>query len=226
MSNDSSPPPPRIRRLRFSLVRRFKKADDGATAVEFALVAVPFFALIFAIIEMSLIFFGTQMLETQTADSARLILTGQQQTTDSASNPNGTPKTDSQKLAAFKKTLCDPAPPNGVRSMLTYLFDCAKITVDVRSYAKCFSGADMASPIVNGKVDPNFTAQYSPGGPTDVVVVRVMYPWDTWVVGWPYRGLSILMDFSNIDGNRRLLLASAAFRNEPFANGSTATTCT
>ena len=48
-------------------VRGFGKSEDGATAVEFALIALPFFALILAIIETAL------------ASAGRLIRTGQAQ---------------------------------------------------------------------------------------------------------------------------------------------------
>src|SRR4051812_32412430 len=66
--------------LRLRVVRRFLKKDDGAAAVEFALVATPFLALVFAIMETALVFFAGQTLETAAADSARLIMTGQAQT--------------------------------------------------------------------------------------------------------------------------------------------------
>ena len=52
----------------------------GAAAVEFALVAPPFLALLFAILELALVFFASQALETVTQDSSRLIMTGQAQT--------------------------------------------------------------------------------------------------------------------------------------------------
>src|SRR5262245_49272866 len=54
--------------------------EDGAAAIEFALIAAPFLALLFAIMETALIFFSGQALETAVADSARLIMTGQAQT--------------------------------------------------------------------------------------------------------------------------------------------------
>src|ERR1700704_1188384 len=61
-------------------LRRFRQCEDGATAVEFAMVATPFLALTFAIMETAFVFFAGQALETATADSSRLILTGQAQT--------------------------------------------------------------------------------------------------------------------------------------------------
>src|ERR1700736_976406 len=60
--------------------RRLLRREDGAAAVEFALVAAPFLALMFAIIETALVFFAGQYLETVVTDSTRLILTGQAQT--------------------------------------------------------------------------------------------------------------------------------------------------
>src|ERR1035441_3383872 len=61
-------------------LRRFRRSRRGSAAVEFALVAPLFFALLFAIIETALMFFASQVLETVTQDSARMILTGQAQT--------------------------------------------------------------------------------------------------------------------------------------------------
>ena len=58
----------------------FVRQQDGAAAVEFGLVAAPFLALIFAIMETAIVFFAGQTLETAVADSARLIMTGQAQT--------------------------------------------------------------------------------------------------------------------------------------------------
>jgi len=70
-----------IRRpLKWAVVRRFIRQQDGATAVEFAMVAAPFLAMMFAIIETAIVFFAGQTLETAGADSARLIMTGQAQT--------------------------------------------------------------------------------------------------------------------------------------------------
>jgi Flp pilus assembly protein TadG len=56
---------------------RFRKREDGAAAVEFALVALPFFALMFAVIELSIFFFASRYLEDQVFNVSRRILTGQ-----------------------------------------------------------------------------------------------------------------------------------------------------
>jgi hypothetical protein len=50
---------------------------------------------------------------------------------------------------------------------------------------------------------------YSPGNPGDIVVVRVFYQWPLFVTGLGY-------NIANLTGSKRLLTATAAFRNEPF----------
>ncbi len=40
------------------LLGRYRRDSKGATAIEFAFVALPFFALLFAIIETALVFFA------------------------------------------------------------------------------------------------------------------------------------------------------------------------
>jgi hypothetical protein len=46
-------------------------------------------------------------------------------------------------------------------------------------------------------------------GPGDIVVVRMFYQWQLFVTGFGY-------NISNLVGNQRLLVATAAFKNEPF----------
>ena len=60
-------------------VHRMAKNEDGAVAVEFGILAIPFFAIVFAIFETSLTFFAQQVLESALQDATRYILTGQSQ---------------------------------------------------------------------------------------------------------------------------------------------------
>ena len=103
-------------------LRRFARRQDGAAAVEFAFIAVPFLALLFAILETALVFFAGQTLEAAVSDSARLVMTGQAQTGVSPTTGTvGFNKTD------FKNAVCD---------RVYGLFDCqSKLYVDVRSYS-------------------------------------------------------------------------------------------
>ena len=176
----------RVSKLNARTVRRFARREDGAAAVEFAMVAAPFLALMFAIMETALVFFASQTLETAVADSARLIMTGQAQS-------------QSYTGAQFKSAVC---------SRITALFDCAGgLQIDVRTYTS-FGSVDNSLPIdANGNLKTNFG--YTPGGPGDIVVVRLMYQ-------WPVYASLLGFNLSDMAGNKRLIMATAAFRNEPY----------
>jgi len=166
---------------------RLFRGEDGAAAIEFGLVAVPFLAMVFAIMETGLVFFAGQALETAASDSARLIMTGQAQT-------------QGFDQAAFKNAVC-----NKVQG----LFNCAGgIMVDVRTYTS-FANITNPNPI-NGQGNLNYNFVYQPGGPGSIVVVRLMYQWPVYV---SLLGLNAL---SNMSGSNRLLVSTVAFRNEPY----------
>lgn len=174
------------RLLALRATRRLARKEDGTAAIEFGMVAAPFLLLTFAIMETAIVFFAGQTLETAVADSARLIMTGQAQS-------------QGFNQSAFKNAVC---------AKIYGLFDCANgVQVDVKKYTS-FSGVNLNPPLdSNGNFQNNMG--YDPGGPGDIVVVRLFYQWPIYV--------SLLQ---NMSGNKRLLIATAAFRNEPF--GSTA----
>ena len=171
-------------------LRRFRRNRRGSAAVEFALVAPVFFALLFAIIETAIVFFAGQVLETVTQDSARMVQTGQAQAA-------------AYDAANFKQlVVC-------ARPLANLLFDCMSgVYVDVQSYPAGFTSVVITDPIDASK---NFTnnRQYNPGNAGDIVVVRAFYQWPLFVTGLGY-------NISNLSGSKRLLSATAAFRNEPF----------
>jgi Flp pilus assembly protein TadG len=168
-----------------NILLRFRRSRGGSAAIEFALVAPVFFVLLFAIIETAIMFFASQVLETITQESARMILTGQAQTA-------------SYSQAQFQTYVCSQIPA---------LFSCSNVYVDVESYPA------FTSVTINSQIDSNNNfinnMQYNPGGPGDIVVVRVFYAWQMFVTGLGY-------NISNLSGNKRLLVATAAFRNEPY----------
>src|SRR5258707_3590759 len=113
-----------------NVLRRFGRSRRGSAVVEFALVAPVFFALLFAIIETALMFFASQVLETVTANAARMVLTGQAQTAGYATG------------SAFKSNVvCQSG------SVANVLFDCTNgAYVDVQSYS-AFSSVPFNSQI-------------------------------------------------------------------------------
>lgn len=172
-------------------VRRLGRRTDGATVVEFAIVVFPFLAILFAIIEVALVFFAGQVLETATADSARLIMTGQAQNA----------KMDAAK---FKDDVC---------GRLHALFDCEDgVHIDVRNYSDFEGGLALNPPSYDMDAETldlvNFQ-EFAPGKQGDIVVVRIVYEWPTFV-----RFLGF--DLSTLANGNRLLMATAAFRNEPY----------
>jgi Flp pilus assembly protein TadG len=151
------------------------------------MVAAPFLALLFAIMETAIVFFAGQALETAAADSARLIMTGQAQT-------QGFDK------AKFKNEVC---------KKIYGLFDCANgVYVDVKKYTT-FDSIDLSKPVNPETKTFTDNTQYNPGGPGDTVVVRLYYQWPVYV--------SLLgFNLADMAGGKRLIAATAVFRNEPY----------
>src|SRR6266487_4206958 len=182
----------RAKLLRIKTVRRFAKGEDGIAAVEFGIVAAPFLALMFAIMETALVFFAGQTLETAVADTARLIMTGQAQSMGLTQE-------------TFKTEVCN---------RIHGLFDCAAgIQIDVKAYtaADGFAGASTGRPTAADLQNNNFV--YQPGAACSIVVVRLMYQ-------WPVYAAVLGFNLADLSGSKRLLMATAAFRNEPFGSSS------
>ena len=169
-------------------LRRFARAKDGTTAVEFALIAAPFFMLLAAIFETSAIYFASSTLENAVSDASRQIRTGQAQFAN-------------MTAAQFRQLIC-----NGIDAMLK----CdTSLAVDVRSFN------DFQQVSFPNEINPDGTLkndqQFTPGGAGDVVVVRVFYQWPI-ITPWVGGGLS------NMTGNVRLIESVTTFRNEPFGS--------
>ena len=171
------------------MLRRFGRNRKGSAAVEFALVAPVFFALLFAIIETGLMFFASQILETVAQESARQIMTGQFQ-----AGGNSTP------AAFITNVVCNQYQP---------VLNCNNISVDVESDPSQFSNLNIAYPVTGGGFDPT-KLKFNPGASCSVVTVTLYYQWQMFVTGLGY-------NISNLNGNIRLLSATAAFRNEPYS---------
>jgi hypothetical protein len=108
--------------------------------------------------------------------------------------------TQAQATAAFHQTVCK----NGA-----ILFTCAGLMVDVQ-VASQWSAANTGMPILTYNSDGTVsnTWQFNPGNAGDIVVVRVMYL-------WPVFFGPIAFNMANQANGSRLIMASAAFQNEP-----------
>jgi Flp pilus assembly protein TadG len=132
---------------------RFSRSRSGAAAVEFALVSVPFLALLFAIIETGMVFFAQEELQTATADAARLIMTGQAQI-------------QNMSQAQFQQAVCARA---------VAMFSCPGLYVNVQTF-QSFSGVSLLDPLQNGNFNAN-ALNYNLGGPGSIVMLQVFYEW-------------------------------------------------
>ncbi len=177
--------------------RSFTRDDRGATAIEFGLLSIPFFAIVGAIIETSLLFFAGQVLDSAVQDATRLIRTG-------AATGSG------YTVANFRTEICDG---------LYNLFDCNKLRIRVTTIST-FSNTSSSRTInpVNTSCTPtttpvndcwNVTESYSAGGTSSIVLVEVFYKWRIMI---NLGGLNL----ANQPGGTRLLAAVRVFRNEPF----------
>jgi Flp pilus assembly protein TadG len=177
------------RRNRFGA---FIKDRKGATAVEFALIAAPFLAILAALIQTFLLFFAQSVLENAVRASARQIMTGQVQTVDASQGQTAA-------LAAFQQTVCNNA---------NVLFSCGGLMVDVE-VASAWSSANTGMPTLTYDSSGNVNnLQFNPGNAGDIVVVKVMYL-------WPVFFGPIAFNMANQANGTRLIMASAAFQNEP-----------
>jgi Flp pilus assembly protein TadG len=169
-------------------LRRFRRNRRGSAAVEFALVAPVFIALLFAIFETTLVFFAGQVLENGVQDSGRLFFTNQ-------ANCSGMSQTD------FKQSICD---------RVSALMSCSGVDIDVRSYA-AGTAITIADPI-NGSGNYSSNSVYQPpvcNSTDQTVVVRGFYQWPLIVTGLGYNIANIGRGSSN---SKRLLAATSAFR--------------
>jgi Flp pilus assembly protein TadG len=178
-------------------LRRLRKDEAGLTAVEFAMVSMPFVMLLFGIISVCLYFFTVFTMENAVWQAARAIRTGQFQ---QGLGTYAGLKTDEDRKKAFKQALCAKAPP---------YIECEKAIVMVQSNSGSFSSISQPICANGGTMIDQSKAEFNPGGASSVVLVTVCYPWS-------FGGKLPFLATSNIDDGSLLIQASVTFRTEPY----------
>lgn len=179
------------------LLRRLRGDESGATAIEFAVVAMPFLLLLFGIMSVCLYFFANFSLENAVWQAARAIRTGQMQ--QNLGIYAGL-TTDEDRRNAFKKAMCAKA---------ATFPDCeSKAIVIVQSNAS-FGTIAEPSCASNGTLLDQSAAGFSTGGASSVVLVTVCYPWE-------FGGSLPFFKLGNLNDGSLLMQASVAFRTEPY----------
>jgi Flp pilus assembly protein TadG len=165
-----------------------RRDERAATAVEFAILVTPLIVLILASLQLSIIFYAGQWLQSAAVKSSRELMTGTSQQTN-------------ETQAQYHADVCKNAP---------VLFDCNSIMVDVES-SSSYSSINTAPIVItydsHGNPTNNFA--YSTGNPGDIVILRVMY-------SWPVVASQLLPGLANQSNGNHLLVGTAVFKTEPY----------
>lgn len=125
----------------------------GTVAIEFGMIALPFFFMIFSIMEVGVGFTAQQAMANSADNVARQVLTGQLRPADLT-------------MTALKARIC--------AGLLMPEKDCPNLVVDLRSYAN-FAAIPKTLPITSSG-DVNSTGFISvPGGAGTINHLRVFY---------------------------------------------------
>jgi hypothetical protein len=169
--------------------------ERGAAAVEFGIVAVPFFLFVLGILGVGLYFFATNSLEHGAEAAARKIRTGQAQKS-------------ALTVGEFKQLVCAEAG--------TYI-DCDKLHVLVQN-ASSWSGItpepclDENRNMTPSTGDANEGIVDYSGAASQVVLITLCYEWDL------AKSFKLLKLGKNADGSGAAVLqAATAFRTEPYS---------
>lgn len=185
------------RALATRLLDKFRRDKKGATAVEFAIISVPFLGLLFAIFETAFVFFATEAIEFAGSEASRQVMTGQTQTASISTE------------TAFKNNVI--CPTTG-KKLIPSFIDCTKLRVDARGAAD-FSAVDFSRPS---------TYKFCLGAPGDITVVRLFYPLPTYfsiITRMTDGSVGKVTAGTEMDGTTRvhMLIGTSVFRTEPYS---------
>jgi len=155
-------------------------------AVEFAMVAPVFLAMMLGILQITLIYFAKETLETVTESAARGVLTGQVQSAG-------------MTQAQFKAAVCASVPA---------LFNCNGLMIDLQP-ATSLASINTNEPSLSFDAGGNVTNpwQFNPGASGNIMVLRVMYQ-------WPLFTGPLGLSLANLSNGNLLIMSTAVFKNE------------
>ncbi|WP_160010818.1 TadE/TadG family type IV pilus assembly protein [Rhizobium sp. 18055] len=184
---------------RRSPIATFMRSRDGSAAIEFALLAIPYFMVIFAIIETFIAFAGEQLVSNAVDTMSRKVRTGQ----ITAANTDRT---------AFRTAFCNE---------IAILISCStteaatpsKLFVDVQKFSTFAAIPTTIAKTAGGDIN-TASFQYAPGGAGTINMVRAYYKWQiiTDLIR-PY-----ISSIKPTDGSSAyyLIVATATFQNEQY----------
>lgn len=130
---------------------------DGAAAIEFSILALPFFIVVFGILDVAMMFFIDGSLDSALHMAAREVRTGQ----------SAKEKWD---ITRFKKEVCDG---------MALAFGCQKNLLVTTKVMSDFSTVTFTPAVSGGtlKVQEGFAN----GAPSDYVLIQAFLPWPSWL---------------------------------------------
>jgi Flp pilus assembly protein TadG len=166
---------------------RYRKDNEGATAVEFAIVGVPFVFMLVGLIEVSLMYTANSLLQDSTNSAARLIRTGQVQ--QDINDPE----------AMFRSELCRVA---------SVFLDCEQVQYEVVTLEGGFGDASSNTPTFDE--NGNLVSQgFNPGGVSDVVLIRTVYYYPLMT---PFIGTLV----ADGPGQTKFMMSTMVLQTEPY----------
>ncbi|MBB3950904.1 TadE/TadG family type IV pilus assembly protein [Aureimonas jatrophae] len=144
---------------RTGILQGFAAHRGGAAAIEFALIALPFFFVLFASIETAIVAGANVVLRNAVDHAAREVMTGQIQTRDVTA-------------ATFRSEMC---------ADVSFLLSCDRLKIDMRTYPT-FNAIPTDVSFKLGDVDDTGFC-FDPGAQDTITVVRAFYAWP-WVTGF------------------------------------------
>lgn len=169
------------------LIRRLAGDREGAVAIEFAIVAIPFLFMMFSILEIGRLYALSSVLEDATMDAGRRIRTGEMQTSGASA-------------ATFRAAVCD--------RMSIFEGECEqRLSVDVRVMPQ-FANQTPPNPVAGGAFSEG-QLTYQPGGADDIVLVRTF--WRA-----PLFAPLVTQGLQKLSDGSAVLTAAATFRTEPY----------
>ena len=195
-----------VRRAVLHVLCAFPRAQEGSTAVEFGLLALPFLALTGASLEAGITYFSQEILQQAVADASRQIYTGNFQTANAGTSDATT------LINNFRTAMCYP---DGQARITT--FPCANVRISVTKAASFVSATPVQPTVTNptsGVSDwnPNF-GSYSCARASDVIIVQA-------VIDVPVYFSLLASASATLPNNRRVLQAATVFQVEPFNSTS------
>jgi Flp pilus assembly pilin Flp len=187
-----------------SLVKRIGDDERGTTAVEFAIISVPFITLLLGIISVCLYYFTVLEAENAVTQASRDMRTGAYQLKLAGTGYAG--KSGDALKNAFVKAICDRT-----RDTATCQ---SKVRVQVVKYASFDGVAGITKPsckdgsgnLISGA---DALANFDPGGASEIVYVTMCY-------AWKFGGELPFFKIGNMPDGSFLVRASAVMRTEPF----------